>query len=73
MIDSNKIKGRMRELEYTQDAIADVLGIDSSTFNRKLNERDGACFTVNEADTLGDRLKWNQEEKAQVFFVKKFA
>lgn len=73
MIDSNKIKGRMRELGWTQDSIASELGIDPSTFNKKLNERNGACFTVNEAGILGDRLNWDQFEKAQYFFVRKLA
>lgn len=73
LIDSNKIKGRMRELGLTQAALAADLGMNPSTFNKKVNARSGASFTVIEADLLGDKLAWSRADKGDVFFNEKLA
>lgn len=68
MIQTNKIKGRMTELEITQKAAAAELGIDESTFNRKLNSRHGSVFSLQEVVQLADLLELSMEQKADYFF-----
>lgn len=68
MIQTNKIKGRMTELEITQKAAAAELGIDESTFNRKLNSRNGSVFSLQEVVQLADLLELSMEQKADYFF-----
>ena len=68
MIQTNKIKGRMTELEITQKAAAAKLGIDESTFNRKLNSRNGSVFSLQEVVQLADLLELSMEQKADYFF-----
>lgn len=68
MIQTNKIKGRMTELEITQKAAAAELGIDESTFNRKLNSRHGSVFSLQEVVQLADLLELSMEQKTDYFF-----
>lgn len=73
MINTNRIKGRMRELVLTQEEVAAELHMHPSTFNKKLNCRDGAILTVDEASLLGDLLGWSAEQKGEVFFTSNLA
>lgn len=45
-MDSNKLKGKMREKNYTQKTMAIKLGITQQSFNAKINKR--TQFTLNE-------------------------
>ena len=55
MINSNKIKGRLRELELTQKDAANTLGIAQSTMTQKINGT--RPMTIYEAESLAKLLK----------------
>lgn len=57
MINSSKIKGRMKELGFTQVSISQVLGINPSTFNRKINDQTGKYLSLDEAKKIAELLK----------------
>ena len=40
-----KLKGKMKELNVTQEELAKLIGVSLSTINRKL-QNDGESFTV---------------------------
>jgi len=48
-----KLRGLLREFDYAQDELADLLGIATSTANRKLNAR--TEWTLGEAYAILDR------------------
>lgn len=52
MVNISKVKARMVEKNLTQEQIAEKLGVDRSTFNRKINNADGQYLTVKEAYQL---------------------
>ena len=67
MVNTQKIKGRMRELNYSQEQVANMLGIDPSTLYRKLNAQ-GPLFSIGEAQKLGEILKLSGDELMEYFF-----
>lgn len=66
MVNIRKIKAKMVELNMTQKEVAEAMGIDSSTFNLKLNETSKRQFTIKEAQDLVRILKI--EEPKEYFF-----
>ena len=54
MVNTNKIKAKMKELELTQNDVACSLGIRQSTANQKINNV--RCFSLEEAEKLSDRI-----------------
>lgn len=62
-----KLKGKMRELSITQEDLAKSIGISVSTINRKLQEVDGASFTVGEVSKISKVLALTPEESSQIF------
>lgn len=66
MVNSNKIKGRMRELRITQADVAKELNIAQSTANLKINNL--RAFDLEEADKLSNFLNINNAEFADYFF-----
>lgn len=68
MINVNKIKARMVELGYTQERLANEMGVDTSTINRKINYSDGSKLTVLEAYKLTEIL--SIENPTDYFFYK---
>lgn len=67
LINTNKIKGRMKELEITQLSAARHLGIAESTFNLKINNN--RSLNLNEAKKLSLLLKINLDEFDEYFFT----
>lgn len=66
MVNTNKIKGRMREFEITQADVARYLNIAQPTVNQKINNvRD---FDLVEAQRLSELLKIKPDEFADYFF-----
>ena len=65
MINTNKIKGRMAELQITQKDVANSLGLAQPTINQKINIRP---MDLNEAEQLSDLLHIKPEEFAVYFF-----
>ena len=57
MINTNKIKGRMAELQITQKDVATSLGLAQPTVNQKINNI--RPMDLNEAEKLSDLLHIN--------------
>ncbi len=66
-IDINKLKGKIAEQGLTGAKIASTLGINQSTYYRKLNNGGGA-FTISQAQTIAKVLKLSNDECAAIFF-----
>jgi hypothetical protein len=66
MVNTNKIKGRLRELGKTQLDVAKYLGIQQATANQKINN--SRCFTLEEAEKLAELLGISPEDFKVYFF-----
>lgn len=67
MVKIGKLKGVIVEKETTQEAVADMIGIDRSTFYRKM-KNDGN-FTLKEAKDIKDALELTNQEAIEIFFA----
>lgn len=67
MVNTNKIKGRMKELEITQADVAKTLGIAQPTANQKINNV--RPFELEEAEKLAILLKLEAGEFGKYFFA----
>ena len=67
MVNSNKIKGRMKELEITQADVAKALKIAQPTANQKINNI--RPFDLEEANILAKLLNISPEEFGVYFFA----
>lgn len=61
-----KLRGRMAELELSPEAMAKAVGVDASTFYRKMKS-EGVNFTVGQMHKIVDVLKLTREEAAAIF------
>lgn len=68
MINTNKVKGRLAELQLTQKDVADSLGIAQPTANQKINNI--RPMDLNEAEKLSDLLQIPPEDFGVYFFYK---
>lgn len=66
MVNSDKIKGRMRELKITQKDVAMTLNMAQPTANQKINNR--RPFSLVEAEQLANLLNIDNSEFANYFF-----
>lgn len=67
MVNSNKLKGKMRELQITQLDVAKALSISPPTVSQKLNNvRD---FNLEEAEKLSNMLHIETGEFGDYFFA----
>lgn len=67
MVNTNKLKGRMKELEITQADVAKGLGIAQPTANQKLNNI--RSFDLEEAEKLSAMLHIEAGEFGTYFFA----
>jgi hypothetical protein len=67
MVNTNKIKGRMRELEITQADVAKCLNIAQPTANQKINNI--RPFDLDEAEKFSALLGINAGEFGTYFFA----
>lgn len=67
MVNTNKIKGRMKELEITQADVAKALNIAQPTANQKINNI--RPFDLEEAETLTKLLDIAPEDFGIYFFA----
>lgn len=67
MVNTNKLKGRMKELEITQADVAKSLGIAQPTANQKLNNI--RSFDLDEAEKLSAMLHIEAGEFGAYFFA----
>lgn len=68
MINTNKIKGRMAELQITQKDVANSLGLAQPTVNQKINNI--RPMDLNEAEKLSHLLNIKPEDFAIYFFYR---
>ena len=66
MVNSDKIKGRMRELKITQKDVATALRIAQPTANQKINNI--RPFSLVEAERLASLLNIQNNEFSAYFF-----
>lgn len=66
MINTNKIKGRMAEMQLTQKDVAVSLGLAQPTINQKINNI--RPMDLNEAEKLSNLLNIPPEEFSSYFF-----
>ena len=64
---TNVLKGRMRERGLTQADIAKALGLSLSRLNAKLNETSGAEFSVGEATEIRKILDLSNYQCVAIF------
>lgn len=67
MVNTNKIKGRMKELEITQADVAKCLDIAQPTANQKINNV--RPFDLDEAEKLSNLLGIESGEFGVYFFA----
>lgn len=61
-----KLKGKIAERAMTQEEVAAKLGIDASTFSRKMSS-EGLSFTVAQMHKLVEILEISPREAIQIF------
>lgn len=66
LVNTNKLKGRMKELEITQSDVAKHLGIAQPTANQKINNV--RPFDLEEAEKLCGLLRITPDEFGIYFF-----
>ena len=66
MVNTDRLKGRIREQRKTQSDCAEYLGIQPPTFNQKLNNI--RSFGLSETGKLADYLDIPDIEFTQFFF-----
>ena len=67
MVNVNKLKGVIVEKQATVKELSDAIGIDESTFYRKLRSG-GDPFTIGEADQIAKFLRLTKDEASAIFF-----
>lgn len=73
MVNTLSLKAKLKERGMTQEEAAKRLGIDPSTFNRKINNESGNVITVREAEALSRLLQIPKEDLVTIFFAEKLA
>lgn len=68
MVNVNKLRGKMVEMQYTVEALAEEIGVDKSTLYRKFNDR-GETFSIREASEIVKILGLSSSEAADIFFA----
>lgn len=66
MINVAKLKGLIVERGTTQQAVADSIGIDRSTFYRKMKK--GGDFSIEEAKGIKEQVPLSDAEAIEIFF-----
>lgn len=61
-----KLRGRIVEAGTTQEAVADSIGIDRSTFYRKVKS-DGVAFTIGEVHKIVEVISLTPQEAMEIF------
>ncbi len=63
-----KLKGLIVERNTTQEAVARLVGIDRSTFYRKM-KFNGLSFSIEEAQQISNILNLSREEMMDIFLA----
>ncbi|EPF1983975.1 XRE family transcriptional regulator [Listeria monocytogenes] len=69
-VDINGLKKKISEKNKSINNVADYLGIDRSTFYRKL-QNGGLTFTIREVHKIVDGIPLSKKEATEIFLCKK--
>lgn len=67
-MNSRLLKAKMTVFGDTQLSLANALGISGSRLNSKINETDGAQFTMSEMQTIVGRYHLTEADIKLIFF-----
>ena len=70
MLNVNKLKGKMVEKGFTIEKLSNSLGINPSTFYRKLKNN---SFEIGEADEIVEALGLSAFDATEIFFAQTVA
>nr|DAT00252.1 MAG TPA: Regulatory protein-modification, helix-turn-helix, transcriptional regulato, DNA [Caudoviricetes sp.] len=70
MINTLKLKAKLKEKNLTQEEVAIKLGMNPSTFNKKINNEIGETLTIQEATNLKEILEIPSIDILDIFFAK---
>lgn len=68
MVDVNKLRDAIKTSGHSISSLAGEIGIDESTFYRKLN-REGSTFTLAQADSIKRVLGISAAAAQEIFFA----
>lgn len=68
-MNSDILKGKMKEERMTQECVADAIGLSLSRFNAKLNNKGGAEFSLGELRSLKELFSLSPAQVDQIFFT----
>ena len=71
MINTDKLKGLMREKRVTQSELAEKIGIKPCTFNQKLNGKRN--MSLEEAEVIAEVLGIDMSDFGKYFFSRSVA
>lgn len=70
MLKANRLKGKIISNDMTITSFSKMVGMDSSTFYRKMTHN---SFTVEEVDRIIEALHLSLDEAVEIFFAQKGA
>ena len=65
-VDINKLRGKIVECGLTQECVAKSIGVDRSTFYRKMKD-EGSEFSIGEMHSICDVLSLTNEDAVAIF------
>lgn len=68
MVNTDKLKARLKEKRMTQEQLAEKIGIHPSTMNAKINNEEGETLTIKQADDIKKILDIPNNEVIEYFF-----
>ena len=67
MVNIAKLKGKIVECDTTQEELAKSIGIDKSTFYRKMKQNGN--FSIKEVNLIVSSLNLTKDEAVNIFFA----
>lgn len=68
MLNVQALKGKIVENGLSQDDVAKMIGLSSSTFNRRINDK---VFGSDEIEKMANVLKISNDDILHIFFDRK--
>lgn len=69
MINTAKLKAKLKERNMTQEELAKLMGKNPATINAKLNNEIGVTLTIEETSKMKDILQISVSEIVEIFFA----
>ena len=69
MINTAKLKAKLKERNMTQEDLAKLMGKNPATINFKLNNEIGETLTIEETSMMKDILQISIPEMVEIFFA----